>query len=192
MTLDYDEDDRYLEDAKYDKPQRKAYEVEYKVFTDNQIQQNQSHQIEEVSNILGLEFEQCAVLLRHFKWQKERLIDQYMDTPEQVLEAAGLGSKYPTTPKKQKMFGFMCDICCDDEPGIETFAMRCGHRYCINCYSHYVEQKIKEEGESGRIQCPCEGCSVVIDSKSISLLAPQKVYDRSVLSPSTMLASIHI
>ena len=169
------DDDRYL---KYDKPQRKAYEVEFRVLSDNQVQKVQAEQVEEVSNILGLPAEQCGVLLRHFKWQKERLIEQYLNGPEEVLEAAGLSGKSTSTPKVEKVKGFMCDICCDDDTSLETFAMRCNHRYCISCYTAYLEQKIKGEGESGRIQCPCEGCSTVVDSKAIKLLAPKPIAER--------------
>lgn len=114
-----------------------------------------------------------------------------MEAPEEVLESAGLGANYTATPKKEKLNGFMCDICCDDDFDMETFAMRCGHRYCVNCYSHYIEQKIKEEGESGRIQCPCEGCSVVIDSRSISLLVSGAIYERLVTVQSYMKPSFY-
>lgn len=169
------DDDRYL---KYDKPQRKSYEVEFRVYSDSQIQKAQAEQIEEVSSILGLPSEQCAVLMRHFKWQKERLIEQYLNSQEEVLDAAGLDTNAAKTPKIEKMKDFMCDICCNDENNLETFALRCDHRYCVECYTVYLEQKIKGEGESGRIQCPCEGCSTLVDSKAIKLLAPKSVSDR--------------
>ncbi|KAF8424054.1 hypothetical protein EV426DRAFT_100094 [Tirmania nivea] len=169
------DDDRYL---KYDKPQRKSYEVEFRVYSDNQIQKAQAEQIEEVSNILGLPFEQCAVLMRHFQWQKERLIEQYLNSQEEVLDAAGLDTNAARTPRFEKVEGFMCDICCNEEDGLETFALRCDHRYCVECYTVYLEQKIKGEGESGRIQCPCEGCSILVDSKAIKLLTQKSVSDR--------------
>lgn len=138
----------------------------------------QTDQIEEVSNILGLPSEQCAVLLRHFKWQKEKLIEYYLNNAEETLNLAGIGAHQVNTPKIEKVKDFMCDICCDDDAALETFALRCGHRYCVGCYVSYLEQKIKGEGESGRIQCPCEGCSMVVDSKAIRLLAPKVVSDR--------------
>jgi len=132
------DDDRYL---KYDKPQQKSYEVEFRVYSDSQIQKTQAEQIDEVSSILGLPVEQCAVLMRHFRWQKERLIESYLNNSEEVLEAAGLDAEAAKTPKIEKVKGFMCDICCNDEPGLETFALRCDHRYCVECYTAYLEQK---------------------------------------------------
>jgi len=178
LESDYDDDDRFLEDAKDDKPQRKAYEVEFTAYSDAQIRKNQHVQVEEVSNILGLPSEQCAILLRHFKWQKERLIEQYMDMSEQVLEEAGLGPEFDRPPQLEQVARFMCDICCDDEPGLETYAMKCDHRYCVNCYRQYIESKVKDEGEAARIQCPAEKCSRIVDAKSVKLLVPPEIYQR--------------
>lgn len=92
--------------------------------------------------ILDLRKEDAAILLRHFRWNKERLIEDYMDRPKKVLEDAGLGPSTEGPPTLQVIPGFMCDICCEDEPGLLTFAMKCGHRYCVDCYRHYLSQKI--------------------------------------------------
>lgn len=133
-------------------------------------------QVNEVSSILGLSSEQCAILLRHFKWQKERLIEMYMDMAEHVLEQAGLGPEFTRTPRLEKVNGFMCDICWDK--GMDTYAMKCEHRYCAACYSLYLESKIKGEGEAARIQCPSEGCSRIVDSKSVKLLVSSETISR--------------
>lgn len=173
-----DDDDRFLEDSKDEKPQRKAYEVDFTPYSDVQIRKGQQAQVEEVASILGLPTEQCSILLRHFNWQKDRLIEKYMDNPDQVMEDAGMGIGYDRPSKIEKVNGFMCDICCDDEPGLETYAMKCGHRYCASCYRQYLESKIKDEGEATRIQCPAEKCTRIVDSKSVKVLVLSEVYTR--------------
>lgn len=180
-----DDNDQFLDDAKFEKPQKKAYEVDFKTLSASEVRSEQDKQINDVSSILGLSSEQCAILLRHFKWQKERLIEQYMDMAEQVLEDAGLGLEFARTPKLEKVRGFMCDICFEDEKGLETYAMKCNHRYCANCYQQYLDSKIKEEGEAARIQCPAEGCARIVDSKSIKLLIPQGLFTRWVVRTCT-------
>lgn len=152
--------------------------MDFTVFSDEQIRKSQQNQVEEVSSILGLPGEQCAILLRHFKWQKDRLIEKYMDAGEEVLEEAGLGQNYDSLPRLEKVRGFVCDICCDDERGLETYAMKCNHRYCVNCFRQYLESKIKDEGEATRIQCPSEGCSRIVDSKTVDLLVPAEIDQR--------------
>lgn len=93
-----------------------------------------------------------------------------MDRPEEVLENAGLGQDHRGQPKTKAVKGFVCDICCEDEPGLATYAMKCDHRYCVDCYRQYLAQKIKDEGEAARIQCPKAGCNRIVDSKSLDLL----------------------
>ncbi|TDZ21650.1 E3 ubiquitin-protein ligase dbl4 [Colletotrichum orbiculare MAFF 240422] len=174
---DFDEDDfddepdadlDLIKDS--DTKKKVAYDISYKVYEPKDIQRQQDDMIDEVNMILDIRKEDVAILLRHFRWNKERLIEDYMDSSNKVLEAAGLASKVSGPPKLEAVPGFMCDICCEDEDGLQTFALKCGHRYCVDCYRHYLNQKIREEGEAARIQCPAEGCGRVIDSKSLDLL----------------------
>ena len=151
-------------------PSRKAYEVDFKVYSPAEIQSHQDQQIDEVSAVLGQPSEATAILLRHLRWNKERLIDVYMDRPEGLLEEAGLGPETTQTPTTKVVKGFSCDICCEDTPGLATYALKCEHRYCVDCYRQYLAQKIKDEGEAARIQCPTAGCNRIVDSKSLNLL----------------------
>ncbi|CAE6996954.1 hypothetical protein P3342_000490 [Pyrenophora teres f. teres] len=178
--FDMDQDDVGFETQDKDiKPTKQAYEVEFKVFDPTQIQAQQDKQIDEVSSILGQPPEAAAILLRHSRWNKERLIDQYMERMEQVLETAGLGQDSTTNPPKlEKIPGFVCDICCDDDNNMQTFAMKCGHRFCLDCYRQYLGTKIQDEGEAARIRCPGEGCTRIVDSKSLDLLVTEELHDR--------------
>jgi len=160
------------------KPSKRPFEVDFKIYGPGEIQAHQDKQIEDVSSILSQPPESTAILLRHARWNKERLIEKYMDNQEGVLEAAGLGSALAEPPRIMTVDGFMCDICCEDEAGLQTFAMKCGHRFCVDCYTHYLRQKIKDEGEAARIKCPGDGCNRIVDSKSLDLLVSADLKDR--------------
>lgn len=128
--------------------------------------------------ILGQPPESTAILLRHARWNKEKLIESYMDREDEVLEGAGLGKYSTDVVEVAKVPGFACDICCEDSPDLETYAMRCGHRFCVICYTRYLAQKIKDEGEAARIRCPGDGCNKIVDSKSLELLVADDLKDR--------------
>ena len=160
------------------KPKQKPYEVDFKIYGPGDIQSHQDQQIDEVSAILGQPPEATAILLRHSRWNKERLIESYMDKQETVLEEAGLGLSLAKPPELKQVKGFVCEICCEDDPGLETFSMKCGHRFCVNCYRQYLAQKIKDEGEAARIKCPGDGCNRIVDSKSLDLLVAADLKDR--------------
>lgn len=103
-----------------------------------------------------------------------------MEKQEDVLEKAGLGGDAGQVPKTKIIKGFTCDICFENESGMESYALKCAHRYCVVCYAHYLSQKIKEEGEAARIQCPTEGCTRIVDSKSLELLVKPELKARYV------------
>ncbi|KFX98512.1 hypothetical protein O988_04306 [Pseudogymnoascus sp. VKM F-3808] len=176
----FDEPEPDLEISQKESPRekRKPFEVTYKVYHPEDIQKQQDELIDEVNMILDLKKEDAAILLRHFRWNKERLIEDYMDRPKKVLEDAGLGPRSEGPPTLQVIPGFVCDICCEDEAGLLTFAMKCGHRYCVDCYRQYLSQKIKEEGEAAHIQCPQDGCKRIMDSKSMDLLVASELNSR--------------
>lgn len=157
---------------------RKPYEVESKVLDPADIDCEQLAQINEVSAILGLPPESAAILLRYGRWKREKLIESYMDHPEKTLEEAGLGTSFDGAAKTEVVPDFMCDICCEDGDGLETYAMRCGHRFCVDCYRHYLGQKIKEEGEAARIECPGDNCHRIVDSRSLDLLVTDDLKER--------------
>ncbi|EMR69764.1 hypothetical protein MGN70_009210 [Eutypa lata] len=164
------DDDPDIPSQSSEKKRSIAYDISFKVFRPQDIQHQQDEMIDEVNMILEMRKEDAAILLRYFRWNKERLIEDYMDNAPKVLEAAGLGSSTSSPPRLESIQGFMCDICCEDEDDLQTFAMKCGHRYCVDCYRQYLTQKIREEGEAARIQCPSDGCHRIIDSRSLKLL----------------------
>ncbi|KAJ5707803.1 hypothetical protein N7488_007604 [Penicillium malachiteum] len=179
LKVDFgDLDTGFSDDKDLIKQKRKAYEVEFKVLDPSDIEREQLVQVNNVSAILGLPPESAAILLRFGRWKQEKLIEEFMDHPERTLEEAGLGTNFEGTAKTEVVPGFACDICCEDGADLETYAMRCGHRYCVDCYRHYLAGKVKEEGEAARIECPGDTCHRIVDSKSLDLLVTDDLKDR--------------
>lgn len=166
-------------DVKRSRHLKKSYEVEFEVHSIEDIRKAMDDRVQQMCGLLGLAAEEVAMLLRHFRWHKERLIEKYMDSPEDVLQDAGIQSSYTEESRggMKKFDGFMCIICCD-EGDLETFALACGHRFCHTCYTHYLEQKIREEGEARRIQCPGEKCGLVVHESQIQLMVSSETYSR--------------
>ncbi|GAM36597.1 ariadne homolog [Talaromyces pinophilus] len=166
-SLGEDFGDDFGDSFSYDKDlvqkSKKPYEVEFKVLSPADIDRDQNSQITEVSSILGLPPESAGILLRFARWNREKLIESYMDRSEEILEEAGLGHSFEANPRTEVVPGFMCEICCEDGDDLET---------------HYLSQKIKEEGEAARIQCPQDHCHRIVDSKSLNLLVTDELKDR--------------
>ncbi|CAI4585287.1 CNT_collapsed_G0033690.mRNA.1.CDS.1 [Saccharomyces cerevisiae] len=75
---------------------------------------------------------------------------------------------------------FTCIICCDKKD-TETFALECGHEYCINCYRHYIKDKLHE----GNI-ITCMDCSLALKNEDIDKVmghpSSSKLMDSSIKS----------
>lgn len=176
---DYDDQDAGFDLQDKDiHPKRKVYEVEYRVYSPSDIRAYQQRQIDDVSLITHQPPEASAILLRYSRWNKEKLMERYMDEQETFLEDAGLGTSSASKPQIRKVKGFECGICFEDSANTQTFAMKCGHRFCTDCYGHYLYQKIKEEGEAARIRCPGDGCNRIVDARSLDMLVPDAIKER--------------
>ncbi|PWN32169.1 putative ariadne-1 protein [Meira miltonrushii] len=178
---------------------RKPWEVEYRPMKVEDIEKVQAKEVEQITEMLETKKTDAAILLRHFGWNKERLIERYMDAPEKVNLEAGVCQDSSKT-RLQALTDFTCEICfrsAEDfapvsrstrsgkraaapspPPTIETLALACGHRFCTGCYRTYLEQKVMTEGESRRIQCMEEKCNLVIDEGTVGLVVRQNIAER--------------
>ncbi|CAO3690383.1 unnamed protein product [Rhizopus stolonifer] len=158
---DFEEEDVFPETQ-----QKKTHKTEYQVLSPDNLKTKQDGEITQVSTILGLSSQDSATLLRHFRWNKERLFEQYMDSPEKIIKQSGLS--FPQQRQQQEEENeFICDICCDQVD--QSIGLSCGHRFCQACYTQYIQQKIGE-GESRRIECPESDCRLIVDQKTVELL----------------------
>jgi len=167
--MDYDfelAEDFELTDVAH-KQHLKAHEIEFRVVPLSDILAEQFATTTQVAGILGLSVEHASALLRSFKWNKEKLLERYMESPDEILQRAGvvLNPRQPST--WQPPSDFICAICFGDDSTGSPFGLRCGHFFCHACYAQYVTQKVVEEGECRDILCPESGCSVVMDEQAI-------------------------
>ncbi|GBC07666.1 hypothetical protein RclHR1_07600005 [Rhizophagus clarus] len=175
---DDDDNDHYFTDVVARKDRKKNYEVNFSVHSNEDIVKRQDDEVTHVSNIIGIQKQHAVTLLRHFHWNKERLIDQYMEDSTEVLNKAGIIADNTKTSQFIKVPGFICNICRDDDKDLDTLALSCGHKFCKDCYEHYLTQKIKEGDENLRILCMANKCNVIVDEKTVELAVNKDIHDR--------------
>lgn len=168
-SLDVDDYDEIL-------PIQKSYEVEFRPMTHKELQAIQVIETEQVAMILGCKLEVAAVLLRSFKWNKDRLIEQYMDDEKKTCKDANV--VLSDSPKLLSLPGFSCDICYSEENDLYSLALSCQHRFCINCYEKYLVIKIAEEGESRFLSCPGYKCNLSVNEAVVSQIVPEKILEK--------------
>ncbi|ORY33473.1 hypothetical protein BCR39DRAFT_563976 [Naematelia encephala] len=163
-----------------DLPQKKPYDVTYKVRTVQEIMDMQNREVQKIHALLDIPTSTAAILLRHHVWNSEKLQEAYFTDPEQTLLDAGLSPPSSPSPVKrtrsQHTVPFECPICCMDftKEQVEdlTLTMGCGHRFCRTCWTEYISGKIRDEGESARIQCMGEACKRIVRPELVDELVP--------------------
>ena len=177
------------------KPTRKAYELEYDSLSQAAVEKLMAADVEDTTGILGVDASTAALLLRYMSWNKERLIEKYMDNANKMLVAAGVilpdpetvrPSKRPlarrttrrsASPPKSSSGSFTCSICFDDSPDLKPLSLECGHKACSGCWEAYIESKITTEAEHV-CRCMAEGCGLVAPDAFVRAAVSQDIYER--------------
>lgn len=68
------------------------------------------------------------------------------------------------------------------------YGLECGHKFCKGCWSHYLTQKIVEEGVSQSIKCLEPNCEILVDDENIIMMKPEVMaqYQRSMTNDFVM------
>jgi len=133
--------------------------------------------LNEVSSMLDLDYDSAQILLQHCRWNKEKLMDSYLSSPEKLLKESGLDlysskdimqqlsspnivttTTTTTTSLSDIASTFKCRICCDDVDMKLSFSLGCDHKFCRQCYSEYLSNQIGDGPVCIRSICPEHKC----------------------------------
>lgn len=84
------------------KGKRKSYEVDYESLSQSAVEKLIAEDVEYIYSVCGVDESIASLLLRHSKWNKERLVEKYMDNPTSLLVAAGVTLPEPTSSPTQR------------------------------------------------------------------------------------------
>ncbi|KAI0798696.1 hypothetical protein BC629DRAFT_1734156 [Irpex lacteus] len=68
----------------------KSYEVDYSSLSQKQIEDKMKGEVDYISGLCGVDADVASLLLRHFDWNREKLVDKYMDNADAVKSKAGI------------------------------------------------------------------------------------------------------
>eukprot|EP01118_Nematostelium_gracile_P013300 TRINITY_DN4_c0_g1_i2.p1 TRINITY_DN4_c0_g1~~TRINITY_DN4_c0_g1_i2.p1 ORF type:complete len:540 (-),score=136.34 TRINITY_DN4_c0_g1_i2:83-1480(-) len=151
----------------------------FECLTQEEIMKQSAGMIEDVKQLCFIPTSAAAAtLLRGYKWNKEKLIESYLEAPEKTCEVAGISALELTTEPPNPQEIETCLICLDDLPLSETFALTCGHRYCKECWRGYLEVKIRDGAEAVHAKCPAPKCKAIVHEAAYKVLVSPDKYER--------------
>ena len=123
--------------------------------------------VTDVSTLLNITEDVCIVLLCHFKWNKERLVDGYYADPDLLLETIGASSMTSievTAISSDDRPPFSCPICGDEGDAHDAISLGCQHQFCGICYGAYLSGKVEEGPSCVKTFCPMFKCKLIVPS----------------------------
>jgi len=155
--------------------------MQYKIHSQNEIKDKTNAIANWVSDYLGESTWTSTLLLRHFKWNKERLIEKWFECDDhtELLKQCGvLTPALHQKPTQTEQRPFECPMCLNEDVHIRnTFDIGCSHRICKNCWSDYVVSNIKSGKQCINLQCPYYKCNVVVSPEYVVKFIPQNMTD---------------
>ncbi|EKM54826.1 uncharacterized protein PHACADRAFT_175334 [Phanerochaete carnosa HHB-10118-sp] len=148
------------------KGKHKVYEVEYESLSQGDIEKMMKDDVNNISGIFGVDGDSASLLLRHFEWNKEKLIEKFMDNAATVNAAAGISA--PEKPQSEP-----------SQPSGNASPLVCNHKFCTSCWNAYITSKIRTEAEQW-ITCMAEDCKTVAPNSFVqtSLQSEMKTWQR--------------
>ncbi|XP_041274442.1 E3 ubiquitin-protein ligase ARIH1 isoform X3 [Onychostruthus taczanowskii] len=145
----------------------------YEVLTAEQILQHMVECIREVNEVIQNPATITRILLSHFNWDKEKLMERYFDGNLEKLFAEchvinpSKKSRTRQMNTRSSAQDMSCQICYLNYPNSYFTGLECGHKFCMQCWSEYLTTKIMEEGMGQTISCPAHGCDILVDDNTV-------------------------
>jgi ariadne-1 len=122
--------------------------------------------IDEISVVLNIDSSKTAYLLSHYKWDSEVLLREYTASPSKVLEKAGIKpgdeDKKTPTPSPSPEVKVDCPYCLMPFSLEETYALECGHRFCLACWKQWFAAAFEKGADCIFTNCPSYECKEIV------------------------------
>lgn len=164
----------------------------FEVLTTDQVMKHMVECIRDVNTIVQLPSTTTRILLNHFKWDRDKLMECYYDgDPEKLFNEVHVispfkqigfngpsSSNLPIGPVRKVSKSNSNSACstCDCEICFLTVSytsltgLQCGHRFCSRCWCHYLTTKIMDEGMGEMISCAAHNCDILVDDETVMRL----------------------
>lgn len=152
--------------------QQESDEYPCEVLTPEEIVKHMVDCIKEVNTVVQIPATTTRILLNHFKWDKEKLMEKYYDDGDQESLFRDAHVINPFTqaaakPKIRRSGPEECEICFSCYPSNSMTGLECGHRFCKACWREYLTTKIMEEGLGQSIACAAHQCDILVDDVTV-------------------------
>jgi ariadne-1 len=144
-------------------------------------------QLSELSDFLSCSPGAAGLLLRHFGWNRERLMTNYTAQTDTsiLIRAAGIENWHladsedrvrslaaSADTSSSSSDSVDCPICDDSYPVSNLVTPDGVHRFCVDCMREYLKSATGDSAKSVQCRCPYHGCKHCVPDYFFSALLP--------------------
>lgn len=148
----------------------------FQVLSTEEIVQHMIDTIREINTVVYIPATTTRMLLNHFKWDKQQLMERLFHGDQDKLFA----DAHVINPFKKGSENLIlahgsndteeCGICFLALPSSMLTGLECDHQFCTSCWSEYLTTKIMEDGECQTIACAAHACDILVDDAVVMSL----------------------
>ncbi|KAG1674307.1 hypothetical protein FOA52_013496 [Chlamydomonas sp. UWO 241] len=138
--------------------------VPYKVLTMNALKARQVEAVAQANDILSIPDEDASRVLRKFKWDVNRVHEEWFSDMDAVRKAVGVQDPAPESTSAEER----CSICFESFPPSTMRCSPCSHYFCTTCWGGYIGNAIGSGPAVLDLRCPLPTCKAAVPTALVS------------------------
>jgi ariadne-1 len=141
-----------------------GHKLQFAVLDEDNIRRKADSLVQSVSSLLSVPESHSKALLRFYKWDENRLNDDWFSNEHGVREKVGLQLVEPSTSQAPSAADntLVCGICFEKYPLDQMFALKCGHYFSKSCWQSYAENAIGDGQSCLQLRCIHPNCKQLV------------------------------
>lgn len=156
----------------------------YRVLNSTELGKLHDEVVQRVSQKFSITVSAANSLLRVVRFDEEDLAKKFKSGLPDLAKKAGVANSLynfmQTSDKPDE--SVRCTVCFDDLKQSETFGMKCGHRFCMDCWKGHLNAALDSGTASGanalNTTCPGLNCKEVVGEEVYEMLVDAKHFKK--------------
>jgi len=160
----YEENDYNYEFEENNQQEKKLIQNEIIFLDESEINKERNKIIDEAKEYLFLNDDEAKLAMIYYNWNIDKLENWFQNVDENRIKAGIDICKESDTELKKKGIISNSEYCliCYEEKNENFFSLKCGHQFCADCWTEYLQEKIKSPLSALYATCPQNGCNLIV------------------------------
>jgi len=141
--------------------------IPYTIIEINEIEKSMYTCVKNVKELFAISEDNAITLLKMYKWNEDKLQQDYFANDKTVLQGCGLVPDPSTGIKEGSKTD--CLICLSSLQDRPVDKLICNHVFCSDCWAMYVIVSVKSGKDCVLTRCPLVDCPIIV---------PKTIFDK--------------